>query len=210
MNERTLDILDQSLTFSLWIFLAVFTVFLLFVNHNLRTRKQNSLDHQFTEQHNTTHQNNTFNFFPNETRIIFQTLFLSLGIASLAFILSSFLPIIGLENFANLTSKKSVSLRVTSLHHNRLHKGFSLQGEVWNQTQEPISNLKAIISIWQSDQDLLDTISVLVVPSPVSGGSSGTFKLQYEKYSPLLYGYRLSFENLEGKLISHLEGLDVE
>ena len=72
------------------------------------------------------------------------------------------------------------------------------------------SNLKAIISIWQSDQDLLDTISVLVVPSPVSGGSSGTFKLQYEKYSPLLYGYRLSFENLEGKLISHLEGLDVE
>ena len=210
MNERTLDILDQSLTFSLWIFLAFFTVFLLFVNQSLRTRKRNSLDHQLEKQHKTARQNNTFQFLPNETRIIFQTLLLSLGIASLAFILSSFLPITGLENFANLTSRKSVSLRVTSLHHNRSHEGFSLQGEVWNQTQEPMSNLKVIISIWQSDQDLLDTISVPVIPNPVSGGSSGIFKLQYEKYSPLLYGYRLAFENLEGKLISHLEGLDVE
>ena len=210
MNERILDILDQSLTFSLWIFLAVLTVFLLFANQSLRTRKRNFSDHQFEEQHETVRQNNTFQFLPNETRIIFQTLFLSLGIASLAFILSSFLPITGLENFANLTSRKSVSLRVTSLHHNRFHEGFSLQGEVWNQTQEPMSNLKVIISIWQSNQDLLDTISVPVIPNPVSGSSSGTFKLQYEKYSPLLYGYRLAFENSEGKPISHLEGLDVE
>ncbi len=131
-------------------------------------------------------------------------------VALLVFILASFLPIAGLDNFASSTSSKSTPLRVASLHYDRFHEGFSLLGEVWNQSQEPISGLRAVISIWQSDQELLDTVSVPIMPDPVAGGSAGTFSLRYEKRSPLLYGYRLAFEDLEGETISHLEGFDVE
>jgi len=44
MNERTLDILDQSLTLSLWTFLVAFIVVLLFVNQRLRARKQGLME----------------------------------------------------------------------------------------------------------------------------------------------------------------------
>ncbi len=221
MNERTLDILDQSLTFSLWTFLVAFIVVLLFVNQRLRARKQGLMDYlrekdeslyeqHFEEQSPGAQPNDVFRLLSHRTRMVFQALVLSTGIALLVFILASFLPIAGLDNFASSTPSKSTPLRVASLHYDRFHEGFSLLGEVWNQTQEPISGLRAVISIWQSDQELLDTVSVPVVPDPVAGGSAGTFSLRYEKRSPLLYGYRLAFEDWEGKTISHLEGFDVE
>ena len=221
MNERTLDILDQSLTFSLWTFLVAFIVVLLFVNQRLRARKQGLMDYlhkkdarlheqQFEEKSPGAQRDDAFLLLSHRMRMVFQALVLSTGIALMVFILASFLPIAVLDNFASSTSSKNTPLRVASLHYDRFHEGFSLLGEVWNQTQEPISGLRAVITIWQSNQELLDTVSVPVVPDPVAGRSAGTFSLRYEKGSPLLYGYRLAFEDLEGKTISHLEGFNVE
>jgi hypothetical protein len=220
MNQRTLDILDQSLTCSLWAFLVCFLITLLFIALQLRTRRrglavffreefEKQYQRKFGEQE-LNEQINTYSPLSNRMHMAFQALLLSAGVALVFFLVVSFVPIALFDNFASDNTWKNTPLRVTSLHYNRFHEGFSLHGEVWNQTQEAISGLRAIISIWKSDRELLDTVSVPVEPDPIASESPGTFDIRYEESSPFLFGYQVTFESSEGQAVSHVEGFDVD
>ena len=185
MNPKTLEIIDHSLQYTLWIFLAFFSIALFYVAVRMPRRRLGFL------MRSATH-----------------ALFLSAVMAILFFLFIAFTPLPLVENFATVP-REVAPLRLTALIYERFYEGFSLEGEVWNQTSEPIDNLTAVIKIWGADQETLEEVPLAVEPRPLPGGSAGVFHLRYTKNSPFLYGYEVSFATREGEVIPHIKGFDV-
>jgi len=219
MNQRTLEILDQSLKYSLWAFLFIFLASLCFIALRLKARKQglaNYLRDEFERRYQKEMMGEDLEEvldgavpLSNRVRMATKTLILSAALAFVCFLLAGFTPLSFFGNFATEPTRETGPLRLTLLTYERFYEGFSLEGEVWNQTQEPMTGLKALVSVWKSERELLDEISVQVAPDPLPALSAGTFSLRYTENSPFLYGYQVTFEN-EHSRIPHVEGFDVE
>lgn len=219
MNDVTLRILDQSLEYALWGFLICFTATLFFISLQLQKRRK-GLAKYYQEEFEEPYKKELIggiaperlvNYIPlsNRLRMAIRALWVASVFAVVCFVLVSFTPTSIIENFTDLGNYELAQLRLTSLSHNRFYEGFSLQGEVWNQSPETISGIRAVIIVWDSNQKLLDTISVPIDGDPLSVKSSGTFTAEYTKFSPFLYGYQVTFESSDGNKISHVEGFDV-
>ena len=126
------------------------------------------------------------------------------------FLVFVFTPLPFFQNFSAVDSWRITPLRLTAVTYDRYYEGFSLDGEVWNQTQEPMFQLQGVVRIWGTDDKLLDEVKVDIEPSILPGGTPGTFKLQYEKNSPFIQGYQVVFVDQEGQPVPHVTGLDVE
>ena len=220
MNEHTVQILDQSFRISLWTFLVVFIVSLTFIALRLRARQEKLSDYfsrEFDEKYEqditgTKLESSPYASFQLSNRLpmVVQALVLSFFLSLLCFLVIGFTPFSPLSNFANSDFESSTPLRLTFLTYERFHEGFSLQGEVWNQSQEPIEGLRALVQIWRSERELLDQVPVAVEPDPLAAESAGSFSIRYTEKSPFLYGYQVTFQSEEGVRIPHIQGFDVD
>lgn len=220
MNEQTLQILDQSLRVSLWAFLVTFIACLTFIALRLRARRE-ALGDYFSREFDERYQQNLSGtesqrpirpslHLSNRLPMAVQALALSLLLSLIFFLVIGFTPFSPWSNFANTDLQGNTPLRLTFLSYERFHDGFSLQGEVWNQSQDSIEGLRALVKIWRSEDELLDQVQVLVKPGPLAAESAGTFSMRYTEKSPLLYGYQVNFQSEEGVRIPHITGFDVE
>jgi len=191
--DKTLQILDHSLLCALVAFLVILAVILAYALF-LRHPKAGM----------------------NRLRTAFHAVLLSALLAGLIFLGVSFLPLPFLDNFASVRDLQEWPLRLTALVYQRTYEGFTLQGEVWNQTKAPIENAQAVVRIWGKDRNLLDTVTVplepnsLPPPQPGTPSHPGSFNLTYNKNSPFIYGYEVAFLGADGKVIPHIKGFDVE
>ena len=186
MNPEVMEIIDRSLQYSLWSFLIFFSIFLFYIT--IRIPKQRE------------------RFF---MRSAVHALMLSGALGMVVALFISLAPLPFLENFATVPLLQVSPLRVTALTFERFHEGFSLEGEVWNQSEEPMEDFKAMIRIWKSERELLEEVSLDVMPRPLPAGTAGTFRLRYARNSPFLYGYDVYFAGGDGEVVPHIKGFDV-
>ena len=220
MNERVLDILDQSLRYSLWAFLLTFLASLCFIALQLKARKQGFAEY-LREEFEKRYEKKVLGENPekvldrtvplaNRLRMVVQALVISAFLAFGCFLVVGFTPLSLFGNFATENPSQAAPLRLTLLAYERFNDGFSLNGEVWNQSQESMRGLRALVSIWKSDRELLDEITVQVEPDPLPAGSAGVFSLRYTESSPFLYGYQVTFGSDQDMKIPHVQGFEVE
>ena len=210
MNPETLLILDNSLRYALLTFLSLFLFFVGFASWRSRARKWR-LTERFRQrwQHRYQGAGDEPEFFAlqiNYLRTWFRCGMLAAGLAGFSFLVYSLVPLPFLANFATNPSWQIAPLRLTALQLDRFHEGFSLDGEIWNQTGESIQDLQAVITIWDHNREQLDSVVVKVTPSPLGAKSGGKFSLTYNRNSPLIYGYKVDFLHAEGDEILHQKG----
>ena len=186
MSPQTLEIIDQSIHYTLISFLVFFSIALFYVTIRMPRQRQGFM------MRSTTH-----------------SLVLSVVLSVVFFVFVTFTPLPFLENFATAPRLEVTPLRLTALTYERFHEGFSVEGEVWNQTGEPMEDLSVVFKIWGSGRELLEEVSLAVQPTPLPAGSAGTFQLRYAKRSPFLYGYEVFFATQECVVIPHIKGFDV-
>lgn len=204
----------------MWAFLGIFIVCLTFIALRLRARREKLADYfsrEFDEKYQEemtgtqpTSEPRAFLQLSNRLPMAAQALVLSLLLSLICFLVIGFTPFSPLNNFANSDLQRNTPLRLTFLSYERFHDGFSLQGEVWNQSQEPMEGLQALVQIWRSERELLDQVPVAVQPAPLSAETAGSFSIRYTEKSPFLYGYQVSFQSRDGVRIPHVKGFDVE
>jgi len=191
--DKTLQILDHSLVYALVAFLVVLAVILAYAFF-LRSPTPGT----------------------SRLKTAFHAVLLSALLAGLFFLGMSFLPLPFLDNFASVRDLQEWPFRLTALVYQRTYEGFALQGEVWNQTRAPIENAQAVVRVWGNDRSLLDTVIVPLEPNslppsqPGNPSQPGSFNLTYNKNSPFIYGYEVTFQGADGKVIPHVKGFDVQ
>jgi len=121
-----------------------------------------------------------------------------------------FVPVPYLENVVTETAWQKVPLRLTALQFERTYDGFTLEGEVWNQTGEPLAGLRARVEVVATDDKPLAELLAEIVPNPLDGGRPGVFQTEYHENSPFIKGYRVSFVDAQGAAVLHLTGFDVQ
>jgi len=209
MNPETVAILDRAAVSSLWIFLASFVVMLLFARYRLRSRLKKVEDlfsHEDEEK-----PARPFDKLPvDEWKLATRTLLISLFFGAAFFLLYIFTPLPVFDNFAAGDAWRITPLRVTAVTYDRFYEGFSMEAEVWNQTDAPLLQLRSVVKIWGTDDKLLDEVVVSVEPVVLPAGTAGTFSLLYEEDSPFIKGYQVSFVDQEGQTVPHVMGFDVE
>ena len=210
MNPETLLILDNSLRYSLLTFLSLFLFFVGFARWRSLVSKWR-LTERFRQRwrHQYPGAEEEPEFFAlriNYLRTWLRCGVLAAGLAGLSFVVYSLVPIPFLANFATNSSWQIAPLRLTTLQFDRFHEGFSLNGEIWNQTGESIRDLRAVITIWDHNREQLDSVAVNVTPSPLGAKSGGQFSFTYSRNSPLIYGYNVNFVDAEGDEILHQQG----
>jgi len=199
MNQEVLLILDSALKYSLWFFLGTLLLFLLIsrarlVRHAIKTENSERVQ--------------KLNPAFSQSRVASRAVITSLILSMLFLGIYLFGPIPGLNNLVNNRVWQLTPLRVTAISWDRLYEGFTLEGEVWNQTEEGMEGLTAVISVVGSYDELLDSLEIKVKPKDLAAGESGTFEVSYKKNSPFIKGYRLGFYNREGKPLLHTAGFD--
>jgi hypothetical protein len=213
MIPGIVDILDRALVNSIWVFLVTNLVFLIFASWSLRVRRRKLGDLlvELPEQEQLSrlaalNRNPAF----NQWKISLRTTLFALLCACFYFLAFLFLPLPIFQNFSSDQSWKIQPLRLTSISYDRFYEGFSLEGEVWNQTDDPIEELKAAITVWSIEDEPLDEIVVDVEPVVLEAGTAGEFSLRYAENSPLIKGYQVSFQDVTGAVIPHVTGFDVQ
>jgi len=187
VTEKTLQILDNSFRYSLLAFLIILALILAYALL-LRSGPAGT----------------------SRAKTAWHAMVLSALLAGFFFLAVSFLPLPFFDNFASVRTLDESPLRLTALVYERTFEGFSLQGEVWNQTASAIENAQARVNIWGNDRQLLDTVIVPLEPNPLPASQPASFKLTYNKNSPFLYGYEVSFLAADGQPIPHIKGFDVQ
>jgi len=185
--DKTLQILDHSLLYALAAFLIILAAILAYALF-FRAPKAGT----------------------SRLKTSLNAVILSALLAVVIFLGVSFLPLSFFDNFASVRRLQEWALRLTALVYQRTYEGFSLQGEVWNQTKAPIENVQAVVRIWGNDRQLLDTVTVAIEPKVLPPSQAASFNLTYNKNSPFLYGYDVAFQAGDGKVIPHIKGFDVE
>jgi len=188
MSNKTLEILDNALRYSLWAFLVLFllgALYLLLVGRKV----------------------------PGSylLRSFFRTALVAGLVAGIFFLVLAFTPVSFFDNFASATSLEDPApLRLTAVVYERFFEGFSLDGEVWNQTEQAMDGLQAQITVWGKDKKVLDRLMLPIQPSPLIPGTPGTFSVRYEKNSPFLEGYQVQFVSATGQPVPHVKGFDIK
>jgi hypothetical protein len=219
MNEQVLSILDRALQYSLWAFVAAFVLSLVFIVLRLRSRRKRLID-VYREEYEKKHgiapdEQQTLQEWPryvpstNRLQMVFHGLILSVLVGLAAFVVLSLTPLTIFDNFVTGSGWKTEPLRLTALVYERSHDGFSLQGEVWNQTQEEISGLQTVVTVLGREQDVLEEVSLPLEPTTLPPGTPGKFSLNYAKHSPFLYGYQVNFVLEDGTAVPFAKGFDV-
>lgn len=186
LTPDTLQILDRLVQYSLWAYIIFFCAILFYIAVWMPGHRQGWM-----------------------IRSAFHALLLSAAFTLVVFLVLAWTPLPFLENFASMTLRPVAPLRVTALTHERFHEGFSVEGEVWNQSREPMQELKARFTIWGTEGQVLEEVGVPVLPQPLAAGSAGTFSLTYSQNSPFLYGYEVSFATRDELVVPHIKGFDV-
>jgi hypothetical protein len=209
MNPEATDILDRALVYSLWVFLVSYVVILLVSRSRFRRRKRR-LGDLYAEIAASDQRSRSVSL-PlqlNPWRTAMNGLLLALFLASLFFIAYSFVPLPRTTNLVSSTAWQITPLRVTSLRFDRFHEGFSVEGEVWNQTADPVTGLRVAVEVVGTDGKPLDEVMAEVSPQPLPPGRPGIFQVRYAESSPFIRGYKLSFFDGEGENVPHLTGFD--
>jgi hypothetical protein len=218
MNDEKLLILDESIRNSLIVFLVFFAGFLSYTYVRLHERKKKLAEHfealylsslEAEQLQEPVPEREHFVPTTNPLQPVFRSLVVSLLVGALSFLFFAFTPLPFLHNFATVGTWHTQPLRLTLLEYERFYEGFSLDGEVWNQAEESIDGLQVIVRIWGTKDDLLDELTLPVLPSSLLPGRAGRFDLRYTEHSPFLAGYEVTFTDAEGNEIPHLEGFDV-
>jgi hypothetical protein len=213
MNPEIVLILDRAFQYSLWLFLFTFVLLLVYAGIRLRrhTRRIGDLfEGSFSEGEEGKKQRRFEQRPTNEWRLAFRALSLSLACSIAFFFIFVFTPFPLFENFASGDSWKISPLRITALTYDRFYNGFSLEGEVWNQTKKPVFGLQAVVKIWATDDALLDEVRAPVEPDPLAAGTAGRFSLNQVQNTPFLKGYQVSFVDRSGGAVPHVTGFDVQ
>jgi hypothetical protein len=219
MSEPVLAILDRALQFSLWVFVGAFLFSLIFIVVRLKSRRKRLID-VYREEYERKHgfapderqiQQEWPRYVPSANRLqmVFHGLIMSVVVAVAAFVVLSLTPLTFFDNFVTGTAWKVEPLRLTALVYERTHDGFSLEGEVWNQAEEEVAGLQAVVTVLGADQEVLDELSLPVEPRTLPAGTPGKFSLKYDKHSPFLYGYRVNFLREDGTTVPFHQGFDV-
>lgn len=199
MNPELLNIFDNAVRFSLWVFMAAFLILLLVSRRRLVRHAVKTSESARAQKFNPAY---------DQARIVFRSMAASVLVSLLLLVVYLFGPVPGLDNLVNGASWQLTPLRVTAISWDRVYEGFTLEGEVWNQTREDMEGVSAVISVVGSYDELLDSLVVPVEPSPLESGESGSFAVRYSKNSPFIKGYRLGFTDSEGNPVRHTAGFD--
>lgn len=212
MNAELLNILDRALSYSTWVFLGALIVFLFFSSLSLRRRKRKLGDLYESGFENGRRRKIRLPASSryNQWRISMNSLLLALGSAVLFFVVFVFTPLPFFDNFAASEAWQVTPLRVTAISFDRFYEGFSIEGEVWNQSPDAIPELKAWVKVVGIDDKPLDEVEAPVTPLPLESGKAGVFTLDYEEHSPFIKGFTVSFTDGEGNPIAHVSGFDVQ
>jgi len=210
MNAEIIRILDNAFSFGLWCFLISFVLLLLFARSRLRARRKKLEELYGLDSKEDPAAISEKSPWYNPWRISLQSSLLAILLGLFGTLIYLFLPLPFFENFAAGSEWKIVPLRVTAISYDRFYEGFSLEGEVWNQTRDEPLELTARIEVVGNDDKPLDEIETRVKPSPLEPGKAGTFEIRYTEYSPFIKGYRVAFFSVDGRRIPHLTGFDVE
>lgn len=209
MNSEIVQILDRAVVYSLWIFLGSFLALLVYARYRIR-RRLKKVEDLFNREEEEKPRKRRNRLPINEWQLATRTLLIALFFGFAFLFVFMFTPLPIFENFAAGDTWRITPLRVTAVTYDRFYEGFSMKGEVWNQTESPLLRLQAVISIWGTDDKLLDEVRVPVEPVILPGGTAGTFSVLYEKYSPFIKGYQVSFADQEDRAVPHVTGFDVE
>lgn len=209
MNPELLEILDHGLQYSLVFFLGCYLVILLIGWSRMRRRKRQigAMFETMGTPEEDTEWSSKISLL-NEWPVVFNGLVLSMLLGLVFFVVYCFVPLPFTENLVTTSNWQITPLRVTALQYDRFYEGFSLAGDVWNQTQSPIPGLEADIQVVGDDGVTIDEVRTPVKPGTLPPGESGKFELRYTEKSPLIKGYRIAFVDSEGKRIPHLTGFD--
>jgi hypothetical protein len=207
MNPEILQIIDRALVQSLWIFLICFLTILVYSRYRLLARLRRVAD-LFDREEKKPKKRERLPV--NEWQLAMRTLLVSGFISAVFFIVYIFTPLPVFQNFAAGDAWRITPLRVTAVTYDRYYEGFSMEGEVWNQTEEPLLRIRAVVNIWGTDDKLLGEVIVPIEPPILAGGTAGTFGLSYEENSPFIKGYQLSFIDQENQPVPHSTGFDLE
>ena len=209
MKSEVVLILDRAVVHSLWIFLVSFVALLIYARFRLRARLK-KVEDLFRKDSSEPVRDDPTRLPVNEWQLAVRTLLVSLFLALAFFFVFMFTPLPIFDNFSAADSWRITPLRVTAVTYDRTYEGFSIEGEVWNQTADPLLQLRTLVSIWGTDDKLLDEVEVLVEPAALPGGTYGTFRLEYNENSPFIKGYQVSFVSQDGRAIPHVMGFDAE
>ena len=218
MTEPSLQLFDLAFRNSLWVFLGAFLVILCLIALQTRSQRQrNSEGFPGSDPTESSDSASSLGGLRGQLLLLSAQLqkallglLLALVLSGLFWVLSVFTPFAGLHSQSEGPSEEPFPLRLTTLSYERFHEGFSLRGEVWNQTRDPLQGVTARVQVLGSEHELLENVPVPVEPDPLPGRSPGTFQLSYTKNSPFLYGYRVTFESALGTPLLHIKGFEVD
>ncbi|HOM99684.1 MAG TPA: hypothetical protein PLM33_05445 [Acidobacteriota bacterium] len=212
MTERLLMIIDRGAQIGLWAFFVSYVILLLAARVRLRARRRHLEDVLVGGKEADEGSNLRRRPLPPgvEWKVVLRALLPALLVGLSVFGGYLLLPLPGIENLVTASVWQQLPLRLTRLQYDRFYEGFSLEGDVWNQTDEPMSDLRCVVEILDRNEQLLDVVTVEVTPKTIPPGTSGTFRLRYTKSSPFLGGYRVSFRDGQDRPIPHMTGFDAE
>lgn len=143
-------------------------------------------------------------------RPLLHALFFALVVGGGSFLVYAFVPAPFLDNFSTRQNWIRTPLRVTSMQYDRFAGGFSLKGEIWNQTKSPLPGVQVVVIVVDHNQETLAEVTTTPTPPDLAPGATATFQTRYTEKSNLIFGYRLLFRDAEGKEIPHVAGFDEE
>lgn len=209
MSPHAIDILDRALVYAIWTFLVSYAIILLIARSRFRKRSRRVGDlYAAIPSPDPSSPSDSLRRLLNPWRTAGNALLLALFLGGLVFVVYSFVPLPHTANLVSSAAWQIRPLRVTLLQYERFHEGFSVEGEVWNQTEESVTGLRVAVEVVGTDGKPLDEVIAEVSPRPLPPGRPGYFQVRYAERSPFIEGYRLSFLDAEGERIPHLTGFD--
>ena len=206
MNSSGLAILDRSFEWSLLVFLGIFLLLLLWNVAQLRSRRQRISDRYRGDSLDAPPLGLSFG---SQARLGQRAVLVAATAGLLTFLTATLAPVPGLDNFVTGNAWRETPLRVTEIKPDRTTDGFSVSGEVWNQTDEPLDGLSLVVRVWGNDDRLLEEVTATPQPAPLPPNSPARFELTYDKNGPFITGYQLAFRDAEGNPVPHVNGFDV-
>ncbi len=203
MTQETIDILDSALWYALLAFLVLILLTSCWIALRAQARRRGRADYDPEEPQPALQAT------PADVGSAFKALLLCAVLSALFLTGLLLAPFSFLDNFVTTESWKLKPLRLTHLTLQRLEAGFVLEGELYNQTEEPFEALAGVVKIWGIDKQLLDEAPLEVEPMPLPPLQSGRFKVRYQEEPVLLYGFQVVFLDAEGNPVPHTQGFDL-
>lgn len=204
MSENAYSILDTGLRWALWTFGALVLASLAAAAFRYRVRRL-----RLAQAGNESEAPERFSATPEELASVWRALWLSAIASLIVFAALVISPISPIDNFANSDDWKLTPLRLTRLTFQRFDEGFSVEGEVWNQTDEAMQGVAAFVRVWDTDKNVADEVEAVLTPTPIEARSAAHLKVRYSKESPFNIGYDIVFRGPDGLQIPVAKGFDV-